>query len=87
MPFKRYVEIGRVCLINYGEECGQLVAISDIVDQNRVSSCFVFASSLEATARREMLQCTAQSFFAFVFRLWSMPQDRLAVSSTSSVCP
>ncbi|MEW5300079.1 MAG: hypothetical protein WDW38_002915 [Sanguina aurantia] len=35
MPFKRYVEIGRVCLINFGEDYGKLVIISDIVDQNR----------------------------------------------------
>lgn len=38
MPFKRYVEIGRVAMINYGPECGTLVVISDVVDQNRVSS-------------------------------------------------
>lgn len=36
MPFSRYVEIGRVALINYGEEYGKLVVISDVVDQNRV---------------------------------------------------
>ena len=36
MPFKRYVEIGRVALINYGPDCGKLVVISDVVDQNRV---------------------------------------------------
>lgn len=37
MPFKRYVEIGRVALINFGEEAGKLVVISDVVDQNRAS--------------------------------------------------
>jgi len=36
MPFKRYVEIGRVALVNYGEDYGTLVVISDVVDQNRV---------------------------------------------------
>ncbi|GAB4822502.1 hypothetical protein N2152v2_009548 [Parachlorella kessleri] len=35
MPFKRYVEIGRVAMINYGPEYGKLVVISDVVDQNR----------------------------------------------------
>mmetsp|Transcript_19260 Transcript_19260/g.33234 ORF Transcript_19260/g.33234 Transcript_19260/m.33234 type:complete len:144 (+) Transcript_19260:38-469(+) len=35
MPFKRYVEIGRVAMVNYGEEFGQLVVLSDIIDQNR----------------------------------------------------
>lgn len=36
MPFQRYVEIGRVALINYGEEYGRLVVIVDVVDKNRV---------------------------------------------------
>uniref|UniRef100_A0A804RPF3 Large ribosomal subunit protein eL14 domain-containing protein n=1 Tax=Zea mays TaxID=4577 RepID=A0A804RPF3_MAIZE len=37
MPFKRFVEIGRVALVNYGKEYGRLVVIVDVVDQNRVS--------------------------------------------------
>ncbi|KAK3417287.1 60S ribosomal protein L14-1 [Eucalyptus grandis] len=35
MPFKRYIEIGRVALINYGKDYGRLVVIVDVVDQNR----------------------------------------------------
>ncbi|KAG1655043.1 hypothetical protein FOA52_008794 [Chlamydomonas sp. UWO 241] len=35
MPFKRYVEIGRVVLVNYGPEYGKLYVISDVVDQSR----------------------------------------------------
>ncbi|KZV21498.1 hypothetical protein F511_08263 [Dorcoceras hygrometricum] len=35
MPFKRYVEIGRVALVNYGKEYGHLVVIVDVIDQNR----------------------------------------------------
>ncbi|MBA0768520.1 hypothetical protein Gotri_017315, partial [Gossypium trilobum] len=34
-PFKRYVEIGRVALVNYGKDYGKLVVIVDVVDQNR----------------------------------------------------
>ncbi|OWM85774.1 hypothetical protein CDL15_Pgr023707 [Punica granatum] len=34
-PFKRYVEIGRVALVNYGKEYGRLVVIVDVIDQNR----------------------------------------------------
>ncbi|KAF3796335.1 60S ribosomal protein L14-1 [Nymphaea thermarum] len=34
-PFKRYVEIGRVAMVNYGKEYGRLVVIVDVVDQNR----------------------------------------------------
>ncbi|ONK54955.1 uncharacterized protein A4U43_UnF9290 [Asparagus officinalis] len=34
-PFKRYVEIGRVALVNYGKDYGRLVVIVDVLDQNR----------------------------------------------------
>jgi hypothetical protein len=37
MPYSRYVEIGRVAMVNYGADYGKLVVISDVVDQNRVS--------------------------------------------------
>eukprot|EP00736_Rhodelphis_marinus_P012592 Rmarinus@m.15285 len=36
MPFSRFVEIGRVCLVNYGDDAGKLCAIIDVLDQNRV---------------------------------------------------
>ena len=36
MPFGRYVEIGRVAVVSFGEEYGKLVVITDVVDQNRV---------------------------------------------------
>ncbi|KAL5998733.1 hypothetical protein ACLOJK_009678 [Asimina triloba] len=36
MPFKRYVEIGRVALVNYGKDYGKLVVIVDVIDQNRL---------------------------------------------------
>lgn len=35
MGFKRFVEIGRVALINYGPDEGKLCTIIDVVDQNR----------------------------------------------------
>ncbi|XP_026396630.1 60S ribosomal protein L14-2-like [Papaver somniferum] len=38
MPFKRYVEIGRVPLVNCGECYGKLVVIVDVIDQNRAGS-------------------------------------------------
>jgi hypothetical protein len=38
MPFQRYVEVGRVVIINYGKEYGKLYVITDVVDQNRVSN-------------------------------------------------
>ena len=36
MPFSRYVEIGRVALVNYGADAGKLVVITDVIDSNRV---------------------------------------------------
>jgi large subunit ribosomal protein L14e len=35
MVFTRFVEVGRVVLINYGPESGKLATIIDIVDQNK----------------------------------------------------
>ena len=35
--FTRFVEVGRVALINYGPSTGNLCTIIDIVDQQRVS--------------------------------------------------
>ena len=38
MPFSRYMEVGRVVLINYGPDEGKLATVIDIVDQNK---CFI----------------------------------------------
>merc|ERR1711887_189149 len=35
MVFKRYVEVGRVAYISFGSHAGKLVAIVDVIDQNR----------------------------------------------------
>mmetsp|Transcript_12305 Transcript_12305/g.17714 ORF Transcript_12305/g.17714 Transcript_12305/m.17714 type:complete len:132 (+) Transcript_12305:109-504(+) len=35
MPFTRFVEVGRVVLINYGPDAGKLATIIDVVDQNK----------------------------------------------------
>ena len=43
-PFKRYVEIGRVALVNYGKDYGRLVVIVDVLDQNRVRFLSLSAS-------------------------------------------
>jgi large subunit ribosomal protein L14e len=40
--FERFVEVGRVVLINYGPDVGKVATIIDIVDSKRVTilSCF-----------------------------------------------
>ena len=35
MPFTRYMEVGRVVLVNYGPDAGKLATVVDIVDQNK----------------------------------------------------
>eukprot|EP00578_Thalassiosira_sp_NH16_P017600 CAMPEP_0181118640 /NCGR_PEP_ID=MMETSP1071-20121207/23185_1 /TAXON_ID=35127 /ORGANISM="Thalassiosira sp., Strain NH16" /LENGTH=99 /DNA_ID=CAMNT_0023203151 /DNA_START=62 /DNA_END=358 /DNA_ORIENTATION=+ len=35
MGFSRYVEVGRVVLINHGPDAGKLATVIDIVDQNK----------------------------------------------------
>lgn len=35
MPFTRYMEVGRVVLINHGPEKGKLATVIDVVDQNK----------------------------------------------------
>ena len=36
MSFTRFVEVGRVVLIQYGEEAGKLATITNVIDNNRV---------------------------------------------------
>eukprot|EP00727_Mastigamoeba_balamuthi_P011129 m51a1_g6639 putative 60S ribosomal protein L14e (180) ;mRNA; f:107658-108346 len=36
MVFRRFVEVGRVVLVNYGPDMGKLATIIDVVDANRV---------------------------------------------------
>ena len=37
MSYNRFVEAGRVALVNYGPLEGKLVVIVDIIDNNKVS--------------------------------------------------
>jgi transcription antitermination factor NusG len=37
LAFKRYVQVGRVVLINKGEFSGKLAVIVEIIDHNKVS--------------------------------------------------
>ena len=37
MGYSRFVEVGRVAMINYGPDYGKLCVIMDVLDHNRVS--------------------------------------------------
>lgn len=41
--YKRFAEVGRVVLIQYGPEAGKLATIVDLIDQSRVRRCAVLA--------------------------------------------
>ena len=36
MPYKQFVEVGRLALVNFGEHSGKLAVIVDILDDKRV---------------------------------------------------
>jgi hypothetical protein len=44
--FKRFVEVGRVVLVNEGPSAGKLAVIAEIIDHNRVRQCCI--DSLQA---------------------------------------
>jgi hypothetical protein len=51
MGFTRFVEIGRVCLINFGADAGKLCTIVDILDGQRVGKdcvCVKIATRLSS---------------------------------------
>jgi len=43
--FKRYVEVGRVVLVNDGPNAGKLATIVEIIDHNRVRPLIVWPVS------------------------------------------
>lgn len=68
-PFRRYVSIGRVALVNLAEDplFGKLVAIVDVVDQNRVRFNAMRRVGFRASrAQWELCQCsdTTEAFNA-----------------------
>ena len=50
MSFNRFVQAGRVCLINYGPLEGKLCVIVDIIDNNKVSCSAVWRITLPFAA-------------------------------------
>ncbi|KAL4558652.1 hypothetical protein LXL04_036853 [Taraxacum kok-saghyz] len=65
MPFKRYVEIGRIALVNYGKDYGRLVVIVDVIDQNRVLA-FPYLLMCDNLGSICCCFCLAASDFAFL---------------------
>lgn len=58
MPFKRYMEVGRVVLINFGPEEGKLATVIDIVDQNK---CLIDGPASLTGVSRQVISFTRVS--------------------------
>ncbi|GMH41844.1 hypothetical protein BSKO_09754 [Bryopsis sp. KO-2023] len=78
MPFKRYVQVGRLAVINYGPDYGQLVFISDVVDENRVlvDSPTFFSRKMINLTRLELTDYTIE-----ITRLFSKKKLKEALES------
>jgi ribosomal protein L14E/L6E/L27E len=50
--FKRFVEVGRVVLVNDGPSAGKLAVIAEIIDHNRVS----FGCGINSVVLRRTLE-------------------------------
>lgn len=62
--FTKFVEIGRVCLVNYGPDRGKLCVILDVIDGNRVSDWLSWFSIL---SHQQCLQrCPVVSLLSFI---------------------
>ena len=52
MGYSRFVEVGRVAMINYGADYGKLCVIMDVLDHNRVSGAVLSCASGRGAGRR-----------------------------------
>ncbi|WZZ02683.1 hypothetical protein YC2023_088604 [Brassica napus] len=70
--FKRYVEIGRVALVNFGKDYGKLVVIVDVVDQNRALVDAPDMERIQMNLKRLSLTDIVIEFLRrrFSLRLW-----------------
>ena len=67
MPvFKRYVEVGRVVLINYGPDAGKLATIIDIVDQNK---CLIDGPAEITGVTRQVISYTRIALTDFTVKI------------------
>ena len=55
MPFKRFMEVGRVVVINYGPDAGKLATVVDVVDQNK---CLIDGPEELTGVRRQVISFT-----------------------------
>mmetsp|Transcript_18263 Transcript_18263/g.22359 ORF Transcript_18263/g.22359 Transcript_18263/m.22359 type:complete len:134 (+) Transcript_18263:66-467(+) len=66
MVFKRYVEVGRVVLVNYGPDAGKLATIIDIVDQNK---CLIEGPANITGVSRQMISYSRLALTDFTVKV------------------
>ena len=64
--FKRYVQVGRVVLINHGPDAGKLATIIDIVDQNK---CLVDGPAEITGVSRQVISYTRIALTDFTVKI------------------
>lgn len=73
MPFKRYMEVGRVVLINYGPETGKLATVVDIVDQNK---CLIDGPADLTGVSRQVISYTRVALTDFTVKIQRNARQR-----------
>ena len=66
MTFKRFVEVGRIVLINYGPDKGKLATIIDIVDQNK---CLIDGPAELTGVTRQVISYTRIALTDFTVKI------------------
>ena len=62
MGFNRYVEVGRVVMINHGPEAGKLATVIDIVDQ--LGAHDAVSANSERSVRGAIFKGSPRVFYA-----------------------
>ena len=76
MPFSRYVEIGRVALVNYGADAGKLVVITDVVEFEQGTVFRVSSSSFSSLSHARSALCSRSvSLASFLSRAREMERE------------
>jgi len=78
MVFKRFVEIGRVAVINYGPDAGKLCVIIDVIDQNRA---FIDGPSTLTGVKRQAIPFRRLSLTDITIKITPSPRLKTLVKA------
>merc|ERR1712194_921015 len=81
MVFKRFVEVGRIVLINYGPEKGELATIIDIIDQNK---CLIDGPADLTGVQRQVISYSRIALTDITIPIQKNPRQKKLVSTWES---